>query len=142
MNISSLTRVYVTYGVHTQSIDISLNMFKEYNGNPSSFGIELCSFFVKLGDGFKDVGCLSAKLVTHFKNIYDDISIKTGSYDYLYDVYVDGNTKDIKISCTCIERGLLYHGTPSGFVEFISNDTKPSESGRIPSDDDLIGNYK
>jgi hypothetical protein len=140
MDINSITRVYLQDG---QAIDLVLKMCKEYNGNPSSFGVDLCNFLIYLDGNFKDVGCLSAKIITHFKNKYDDISIKSNNindtYDYLYDIYVDVNKK-IKFCCYCMDRKLLYSGTTLGFYNYIIDYNV--DEGRIPTEDDVIGEHK
>lgn len=118
MGTRSLTDVIETYTddngkKHETAIT---TMYRQYDGYPSGMGSELAEFLnsgkvvngicmAETGRVFNGAGCLAAQMVSHFKGdsaggyyLHKPKQRNCGE-EYIYQVYVDYNTKEVKLRC-------------------------------------------
>ncbi len=152
MGTRSLTHVIETYKDNNKTKKSPLlTMYRQYDGYPSGMGKDLADF-LKSGEVvngisaaetqkvFNGAGCLAAQLVAHFKEgaggfyIHKPMSRNCGE-EYTYEIYVDWDTKEIKLRC--LENGYinkngkyvnksreLFFGSPNDFEAWLEQHEK------------------
>lgn len=131
MGTRSLTRFIEKYEDGTKEV---VTMYKQYDGYPSGFGVELSEFLSKgkVVNGissyddvvFNGMGCLAAQVVSEFKSgpggIYLEApGTKDVGEEYVYEITLDSTTNELTIRCIEVWPGkTLFEGTPKDMLEF------------------------
>jgi hypothetical protein len=152
MGTRSLTHVIETYNDdkgNKKKVAL-LTMYRQFDGYPSGMGNDLAEFLKsgKVVNGisvaetervFNGAGCLAAQLVANFKEgaggfyIHKPMSKNCGE-EYVYEIYVDYETKQIKLRCLEVgymvkdkyvnKKRELFFGSPNDFEVWLENHEK------------------